>query len=72
MSEQNAKRLEALPFSEDYQAQLRAWRRDRYLQLGFNEIQAGSLARKDELDHHRVAHAVREGCPVDLAWDIFI
>lgn len=62
---------ESLPYS-DSDEELYAWRRDCYRTLGFSETQSGALACKKDLDHHDVSAVVRRGCPVDLAWDIFI
>lgn len=68
MSEQPAK---ALPPPPSFEEQLIEWRRERFLALNFNNVQAGALARS-KVDYHRVAKVLSQGCTVDLAVRIFL
>lgn len=71
MSEQPAKPLEVLP-SSNPEEEIYAWRKECFLTLGFSDIQSGALARKKDVDHHKVSKVVAEGCPVTTAVRIFL
>lgn len=61
------------PSSEvDYEEEVYAWRKECFLTLGFSSTQAGALARKKEVDHHKVGRVIVQGCPIDLAVKIFL
>jgi hypothetical protein len=45
------------------------WREERFLSLGFTDMQAGVLARGDS-DWHEAAALVAAGCPVDIVYRI--
>lgn len=69
MSESNAKPLALLPCSED--EKLYAWRKERFLALGFSGVASGALARK-QVDHHKVNRVLTAGCPIETAVRIFL
>lgn len=69
MSEQSESQPACRPSFEE---ELYAWRKDCYVTLGFSDTQAGALARKKDVDHHKVSRVVTQGCPIDTAVRIFL
>lgn len=50
---------------------VRAWRLERFLALGYGEVEAALLADAGA-DHHRAELLLRAGCPPDLALRILL
>lgn len=69
MSESSAKESLIPPSSKA--DELRLWRRERFIELGFTPVQAGALSRS-KVDIHHAGKIIKQGCTIDLAARILL
>ena len=48
------------------------WRVDELVRAGYDEAAAKTLAQRMDVDLHRAADLLRNGCPPDLALNILL
>ena len=48
------------------------WRVDELVRAGYEEAAAKTLAQRTDVDLHRAADLLRNGCPPDLALSILL